>query len=481
MYLEHFQLIQAPFAEEPDPEVFFPGGRREEICQSLILDILAGKKLIKLVGREGSGKTMLCQMVADRLPSEYQVITLTNPLGSFDDLVREVCLDLGMDPRGQHTVDYLELFPRLLARRAAEQIKVVLIVDGAEKLYLATLERLLLFISASPEDVEWTTLLAGRPGLNTNLDQLSVLCNTVDIHAGYFLEELTANETRQYLYFRLKAAGMRREQVEEVFGEETVDRIVAAARGNLRMINILAEEVLQSACRQQCFVDLPEQAHAEAELLEAESNVCLEDKVYELWDLLRSNRWLAGAVAGTVLMVLSAGLLFLVSDSGKEMDPSARDSPGSAYVQAPKTASDSALPSATVTSSPQTVDETAFPTPEVGEKRDGDKLFRERLAASANWLTGLQKGKFTIHLMMLASNKAQATVADALVQDDFYQIRDRLYVFRKKTNPPTIFVFHGLYDSLDAAREARNNMPVFLRKHHPYPLAVNDALKNLGN
>ena len=75
----------------------------------------------------------------------------------------------------------------------------------------------------------------------------------------------------------------------------------------------------------------------------------------------------------------------------------------------------------------------------------------------------------------------QATVASTLVQDDFYQIRDQLYLFRKKTNPPTVFVYHGLYESLDAAREARNNMPVFLRKQHPYPLAVNDALKKLSN
>ena len=30
---------------------------------------------------------------------------------------------------------------------------------------------------------------------------------------------------------------------------------------------------------------------------------------------------------------------------------------------------------------------------------------------------------------------------------------------------------------MGTAREARNSMPVFLRKHHPYPLAISDALK----
>jgi septal ring-binding cell division protein DamX len=83
--------------------------------------------------------------------------------------------------------------------------------------------------------------------------------------------------------------------------------------------------------------------------------------------------------------------------------------------------------------------------------------------------------------MLLVSNQAHASIAFTLTQDDFHQIREQLFLFRKKTNPPTIFMFHGLYDSMEAAREARNNMPVFLRRHHPYPLPVDDVLKKLQN
>lgn len=479
MDLSSLPFNQIPFRDFPDPEIFFPGARREEICQSLILDILAGKKLVKLVGREGSGKTMLCQMVADRLPSEYQVITPAHPLGSFDDLAWAMCLELGMDPRGKHTVDHLDMLPRLLQRRAAEQIKIVLVIDEAEKLYLATLERLLLCIGECPEEVEWTTLLVGRPSLDTNLDQMSVLCRTIDIHAGYFLEELNASETRQYLHFRLKAAGMRREQQQEVFDEEAVDQIIASARGNLRKINILAEQVLQAACKQQPAMAYPDPPEPEPDA--EEYPVSLEDKIYELWDLLRSNRWLTGAVAGIVLVVLVAGLSLSTREKGGSATPPVPDNQDSVSAQAPRAANESAMSPSTVAPPPQTAGGTMAVPPAAVERRDGDKLFRERLAASANWLTGLQKEKFTIQLIMLVSNQAQATIAETLAQDDYYQIRDQLYVFRKKTNPPTIFVYHGLYDSLDAAREARNNMPVFLRKQHPYPLAVNDALKKLGN
>jgi len=58
-----------------------------------------------------------------------------------------------------------------------------------------------------------------------------------------------------------------------------------------------------------------------------------------------------------------------------------------------------------------------------------------------------------------------------------FAIKDNLYILNKKTSPPTLFVFYGTYDSMEQARQARNNMPLFLRKHHPYALSISDAMK----
>jgi MSHA biogenesis protein MshM len=111
------------------------------------------------------------------------------------------------------------------------------------------------------------------------------------------------------------------------------------------------------------------------------------------------------------------------------------------------------------------------------EVLDGDQLFRERQRASASWLAGAYRGGYTIQLMMLVSEQAQASVTRLLVDDDYRQILDHLYILSRKTTPPTLFVFYGIYESMDEAREARNSMPVFLRKHHPYPLSIAEALK----
>ncbi|MDR2549846.1 MAG: AAA family ATPase [Desulfobulbus sp.] len=481
MYLEHFHLTHPPFTEDPDPDVFFSGARREEICQSLILDVLAGKRLVKLTGREGSGKTLLWRMMAERLPSEYEVIFLDNPIGTFDELLRLLCLDLGMDPRGTELdTDYIEVLYRLLARKKAEQGKVVLIVDQAEKLHLATLERLLALVADDQEELEWTTILVGRPGLDEHLEQISVFRSTIDVHAGYVLDELTESETRHYLRFCLNAAGMRRAQFEDVFTDAVIADIFDAARGNVRLTNACAEEVLQDSCADRSFMVLLDGVEPEEQEEEAPP-FRWEQRVLELYEVLRYNKFVSGALVGAVAAVLIVGFLLTgeSKDTTPPAEPPAAAVPGETTASAPPTSPTGGTDAIAEAPPPAATPSSRAAAPD--EERDGDKLLRERLAASASWLTGMQQGKYTIQLMMLASNQAKASMAATLAEDDFFRVREQLFIFRKKSTPPTILVFYGLYDSLDAAREARNNMPVLLRKHHPYPLAVDDAMKKLSN
>jgi hypothetical protein len=332
--------------------------------------------------------------------------------------------------------------------------------------------------------------------LDANLEQLSAFCANIDIHAGYYLEPLIENETRQYLRYRLNAAGLSREEHGDIFTEGAVAKIFDSARGNPRMINILAEESLQLSCSEKSFLVLLDHVDPEADGSDQAAN-----KIIEIYELLRANRLLTAALAGVIVLVLLIGLM-LSGNSGKEPQP-----------QAPTKKTTKVLPLQQIEPQPPTVARNAEPASQakegvpavpaeqqqstavqfeeteatkpaptrVEERRDGGKLYRERLGASSTWLAGALRGGYTIQLMMLVSDQAQASITKTLVQDDYYSLREQLYILRKKTNPPTLFVFYGIFDSMDAAREARNNMPVALRKHHPYPLAMSDALKKTEN
>ena len=165
LYLEHFQLNQAPFRQEPDPEIFFPAAGRREILQHLLADIESGKPLIKLTGEQGVGKTLLYLILAQALPVDrFDLVCLDHPVGSFEDLLRIICLALGKNTN-EETLDqpsYLDEFKRKLARRSERRVGVVLIIDEAEKLFLATLERLVRLICDTDEGDVLQILLIGR-------------------------------------------------------------------------------------------------------------------------------------------------------------------------------------------------------------------------------------------------------------------------------------------------------------------------------
>ena len=68
MYLEHFGLREPPFRITPHTEFFYSGANRGATLEALLYAVTAGEGLVKVTGEVGSGKTMLCRMLMERLP-----------------------------------------------------------------------------------------------------------------------------------------------------------------------------------------------------------------------------------------------------------------------------------------------------------------------------------------------------------------------------------------------------------------------------
>jgi type II secretory pathway predicted ATPase ExeA/septal ring-binding cell division protein DamX len=248
MYQEHFGLHHAPFRQEPDPDTYFQGAGHPAILRSLLQDIREGRPLIKLTGKEGVGKTFLNIQLAESLSSETcDIVSLDYPVGSFEDLLRIVCRELS--PGGEDISSsrrYILEFRDILAGKQEEGKKVLLIIDEAEKIFLATLERLVRMICDSGGPV-LQVLLIGRPELDHNIDQLRIYCSGLDIHTGYILEPLNLSETREYLHYRLRIAGMTDPRAGEVYNDDAAEAIYQATGGNISMINTLADKGLKEA------------------------------------------------------------------------------------------------------------------------------------------------------------------------------------------------------------------------------------------
>jgi len=501
MVLEHFHLQASPFREEIDPGNFYPGGGREEVVEKLVGELTGGHLLVKLIGAEGSGKSLLCRVVADRLQESAEVVLLDDPVGSFSELLRILCLDLGLAPDLEEDA----LIPGLreaIDRCRQEGRRVVVILDNAERIFLATLERLLKFLCEVEEEGGLSVLLSGRPALETNLEQLTLYCTGVELSAGYTLPPFDRAQTGEYLASRLKAAGLAEERREEIFSAEAVDKIHAASSGNPRMINILAEEALEKSCSDKSFMVLLE--HVGAEQPGGEDRGRVLPGAGDLGRRLLRPRVYLGA--GAVLLVLLLALFFF-RDRGNPNSPAIPRDEGAGLAGRPaadgtpvRTAAGSKASVAARREVPAKVSEHAEDAgpakaaglatrttvepeqkkeerrPVAEQRRDGERLFEERLRASATWLAGAYRGEYTVQLMMLSSDQAARRIKELLVKDEYYAIRDKLHILRKQTTPPTLFVFYGTFPTMDAARQARNQMPVFLRRHHPYALSIADAL-----
>ncbi len=303
MYLDHFHLNKSPFREEPDPAFFFPEAGRIDIMLALVRDIEGGKPLYRLIGREGTGKTLFGLLLTCKLPAGYDIVRLDNPVGSFEELLHAVCLDLGMSPAADVTSQTLAAELRgQLARCKERQRKVLLIIDEAEKLFMATLERLVRMACDAGTAGVLHLLFIGRPGFDANFKRLAVYCSAVDVNAGYSLEPLSLEETGRYLSFRLVTAGFSETKHGRIFAAEAVMRIYQAAMGNMRLTNILAEDALRQACTEDTLLVLSGHVNSR---FPAEKMV--PPRFFSLSGVAPQHKmWLAGGAALLVFLLLVA-------------------------------------------------------------------------------------------------------------------------------------------------------------------------------
>src|SRR5829696_8305967 len=97
MYLDHFGLREAPFRITPHTEFFFAGANRGATLEALLYAITAGEGLVKVAGEVGSGKTMLCRVLMERLPESVETIYLAVPSLSRDEMLAAIASELGIE------------------------------------------------------------------------------------------------------------------------------------------------------------------------------------------------------------------------------------------------------------------------------------------------------------------------------------------------------------------------------------------------
>lgn len=246
MYLEHFGLTEPPFRITPHTDFFFDGANRGATLDALLYAITHDEGIVKVSGEVGSGKTMLCRVLMERLPDNVTLIYLANPSLSREDILYAIADELRLSlPDNARMSLVLRTLQDHLITSFGEGRRVVVLIDEAHAMPTETLEEIRLLSNLEANRHKLLQLvLFGQPELNDILAHPDMRQLKERITHNFGLEPLVHNDITSYLDFRMRAAGYRGPSV---FTPAALKMIARTSHGLTRRINILADKALLAA------------------------------------------------------------------------------------------------------------------------------------------------------------------------------------------------------------------------------------------
>ncbi|WP_291913814.1 AAA family ATPase, partial [Accumulibacter sp.] len=142
MYLEHFGLREPPFRITPHTEFFFAGANRGATLEALIYAITHDEGIVKVSGEVGSGKTMLCRMLLEKLPENVETVYLANPMLSRDEILFAIADELHIPLPDERSHLLLRALQERLLSIYATGRQVVALIDEAHAMPPEALEEI---------------------------------------------------------------------------------------------------------------------------------------------------------------------------------------------------------------------------------------------------------------------------------------------------------------------------------------------------
>ena len=452
MYLQHFGLREPPFRITPHTEFFFSGANRGATLEALLYAITAGEGLVKVTGEVGSGKTMLCRVLMERLPETVETLYLAVPSLTRDEMLAAIGDELGIDTAGANTTKLIRLLQEKLIAIHAEGRQVVALIDEAHAMPLATLEevRLLSNLETGTEKL-LQLVLFGQPELDRHLALPNMRQLKERITHAFTLAPLPPREIRDYVNFRMRAAGYHGP---DLFDDEVLGIIADASEGLTRRINIYSDKALLAAFAAGTHTVTAD--HARAAVSDTQIVVTPRESPRKIAFVA------AAGIVGGILIGFTAAQ-FVRPPAGAPQAVAAV-TPLKQELAAPIPAANVvavAQPVAVVSEAPQPA-QGAAPAAAAPEHP-----FDARLAAGRDLLAG-HRGLYSVQLMV-ADARQRDYLAGYLAEAAHAVSADKLYLVPAGTpDAPRLGVLFGAFQERGDASLALAALPENLKQFRPY-------------
>lgn len=247
MYETHFGLGERPFQLTPDPRFWFETATHGKAMAYLGYGLAQGEGFIVITGDVGAGKTTLVGHLVETLDSRrLRVLHIVSTAVDPDDLLRVVAGQLSVDSHGLSKAALLSAIERALNGIARDGRRILLIVDEAQALPLASLEELRMLSNfQAGGHALLQILLVGQPEFRERLlGSAAVEQLRQRVIAIHHLDPMEPDEVPEYIAHRLAVAGWTGRPD---FAADAFDALYAASGGVPRRLNVLAGRVLLQA------------------------------------------------------------------------------------------------------------------------------------------------------------------------------------------------------------------------------------------
>ncbi len=241
MSSNHSGFEQDPFSSDHDLKFFFQSSKDKIILRQIAENIRKTDGILLLTGETGTGKTMLLHAITQQLGHEIIFVQQKQGIATFEDLVQDLCYQLGLSVKDKDLWERFELLEELLSSGLPAS-PIVLIVDNANFLQDDLLNKLILLSFALAEkSTAFKIVLIGLPELESKINELDQLpVKQVPLY-HCVLNNLDLPEVSNYINQRLEAVGYH---AADLFTPSAITEIAKFTKGNPRIINKICSAAL---------------------------------------------------------------------------------------------------------------------------------------------------------------------------------------------------------------------------------------------
>lgn len=247
MYETHFGLGERPFQLTPDPRFWYETATHGKAMAYLGYGLAQGEGFIVITGDVGAGKTTLVGHLVETIDSRrLKILHIVSTAVEPHDLLRVLAEQLGVDGHGLSKASLLSGIERALNGIARDGRRILMIVDEAQALPLASLEELRMLSNfQAGGHALLQILLVGQPEFRDRLlGSAAVEQLRQRVIAIHHLDPMEADEVPDYIAHRLAVAGWTGRPD---FAADAFDALYEVSGGVPRRLNVLAGRVLLQA------------------------------------------------------------------------------------------------------------------------------------------------------------------------------------------------------------------------------------------